>query len=475
MAQIPSYEQWMKDTKSTVHKRSEFLERVDESLKPPQDKEAIRTALDRWRFEQSKQGKDWRKSRRNSKGAVTNLYRAVVANDRRKLSAEELEAMAYISRMQKMALEKQFMGKELTFKGSTIVGMAKGASSNWDKFKQGAQGLKTGGSTIKSAVKSGQSIKKGADLLKSGGRAAAHGAASADLKKKIMDLCKQLTPGLNPNEVFSRLGLGNVEQFSSNLAPFVGAISSGGKAVIGWIRVAKTAHEKSQIASARYAFAPEDPEAAFDAVLVLLNRELGSKTAKASVATGAFTGKLLGAFADAGAVTGPVVGLLETLADIFQTIVEYVRDYKEVEKANELLRVGYLNMDLFSHCPILGCYFLVIQDHSTIINMAVGDYGTPNFVFDAERLIKKVRPVLDKSRTYIGESRFEIANMEKAKGIATENWSVKGKFQKITGLPAHLTEMMDQKIEGWMGNPQTPPPQVDKSRIVGIGPNGYSP
>ncbi len=94
MAQIPSYEQWMKDTKSTAHKRSEFLTRVDECLKPPQDKEAIRQALDRWRFEQSRQGKDWRENRRNNKGAVTNLYRAVSARDRRKLSAEEPEGIA---------------------------------------------------------------------------------------------------------------------------------------------------------------------------------------------------------------------------------------------------------------------------------------------------------------------------------------------------------------------------------------------
>lgn len=469
MAQIPTYEQWIKDTKSSLHKRSEFLKRVDEALKPPQSKEAIRSALDRWRFEQSKQGKDWRKNRRNSKGAVTNLFRAVTALDRRNLSAEELEAMSYVSRAQSMALMNQFKGKKLAFKSNTVVGMAQGAGTSWQSFKQGSSTIASSGKMAKGFVDTGLSIKKGTDLVRKG---TAQAAASSDLKKKIMDLCKKLTPGMDPDKVFKALNLGNVDQFASNLAPFVGAISSGGKAIVGWAGVAKTAYDKQNIAKSRFAFAPNDPEAAFDAVLVLLNRELATKSAKAGVATAAFTGKLIGAFADAGAVSGPVVGLLETLANIFQTIVEYVRDYKEVERANELLKLGYLNLDLFSHSPILGCYFLVIQDHSTIINMAVGDYGTPEFVFDAERLIKKIRPVLDRSRQYIAASRFEIANMEKAKGIATENWSVKGKFQKITGLPSHLAEIMDEKIEGWVGDPQKPL-VVDKSRIQGIGSTGH--
>ena len=37
MAQIPTYEQWIKDTKSTGHKRSEFLKAVDQAMKAPQD------------------------------------------------------------------------------------------------------------------------------------------------------------------------------------------------------------------------------------------------------------------------------------------------------------------------------------------------------------------------------------------------------------------------------------------------------
>jgi hypothetical protein len=468
MAQIPSYEQWMKDTYSLTRKRSDALKALDETLKPPQDPARIKKALDDWKFEQSRLGKDWRESVRNKKGAATNLYRAVNGLDRRNLSREELEAMKYIARMQAMALQKQFEGKELAFKPNTLIGLKNDAGTKFQQLQSRASALKAGVDTVRSVHGSAVEIRKGAKLLVQGGKAAAQDAASSDLKSKIMDLCKDLCPGMDPNQVFQRLGLGNVEQFSMNLAPFVGAISAGGKAVVGWIKVAKTGWDKHKIAGTRYAFAPKDPEAAFDAILLLLHRELGSNTAKASVATGAFTGKLLGSFADAGAVTGPVIGLLETLAEIFQTIVEYVRDYKEVEKANQLLRLGALNLDLFGVCPILGCYFLVVQDHSTIINFAVGDYGTPNFVFDAERLIKKIHPVLDRARGFISESRFEIVGFASAKGVVAESWGVKSGLGKLTSLPDHISDSITDRIGQWIDKPEKPP-EWDRSRIVGFG------
>jgi hypothetical protein len=460
MAQIPTYEQWMKDTYSLTAKRSEFLLKLDAAIKvSPPDPKAIKEALDRWKFEQAKVGKDWRKSVRNSKGAVTNLYRAV--NDRTTLTDQEREAMRHIARMQVLALQKQFLGKKLTFKGSTLIGMAEGAGGKMERLKAGVGHLNSAQGVV------GKLKTNVTDLAEKGGNAA---AASGELKTKILELCKALCPGLNPNDVLKTLKLGNVETFAANLAPLLGTISSGGKAISGWVGVAKTAWTKSGAAESRYAFAAGDPEAALDAVLKLLNRELASKTAKASVATGAFTGKLLGTFADGGAITGPVLGILETLAEIFQTIVEFVTDYKEIQLANELLRVGALNLELFEICPILGCYFLVIQDHSTIINIAVGEYGTPDFVFDAERLIDKIRPVLAQARQYILVSRSEILGLEKAKGIATENWSVKGKFDKLTDLPGHMTELMGDKIESWLTTPEKPV-VVDKSRIVGIGYN----
>ena len=474
MAEIPSHEQWMKDTHSLTSPRSEFLKKLDEAIKT-QNKSTIKTALDRWRFEQSKQGKDWRKSVRNQKGAVTKLYRAVNDLDKRNLTDEELEALKYIARAQAMALQKQFLGRELKFKSSTLVGMASGAGSKWQKFKTGASSVVSGGKSAQSAQKGVTNAMKGAELLQQGGKAAVTGAAKAGMsdnfamiRQKVTEFCRELCPGLDPNQVFSALNLGSIENFATDLAPFVGVISSGGKAIIGWIGVAKKAYDALKLEDSRYAFAPGDPEAAFSAVVTLLDREIASESARAGVKTAGFTGKALGVFADAGAITGPAIGLLELLAEICQTIVEYVRDYKECKAANELLRVGALNLDLFSVSPILGCYFLVIQDHSTIINFAVGEYGTPNWMFDVEKLIAKIQPALEKARTYIRVARLEIPGMAHAKGVVEQNYSVKTGISKVTGAPGALKDKISNGIDAWFEKPEKPP-KVDKSRIVGFG------
>lgn len=489
MATLLSYKRWMDDTYSLTSPRSELLKRVDAALlaheKQPGEAQlkALREALDRWRFEQSRQGKDWTQSVRNQKGAVTALHRALSTVDKRQLRPEELEALNYIALQQRLALQKQFMGRRLEFKRHTVVGMANSARKGWERFKTGASTLVSDGGSlaVKGAI-SGRALGQmpsRVNALQSGGTSAVHDAARSDaltLRPRITAFIEELCPGVNPQMVFDALNLGAVEQFAANLAPFIGAISSGGKALAGWVSVAKMAWDMAEMEERRFAFRPGDPEAAFKAVVMLLDREIAATTRKALTHTAAFTGKALGVFADGGAVTGPVLGALETLAQIFQTIVEYVRDYKEVQRANRALALGALNLDLFKTCPVLGCYFLVVLDHSTIINFAVADYGKPNWMLDVERLVKQVQLVLDKARHYIKVSRFEIPRMENAKGIQEAAWSHKTGLDKLTSAPGAAADAVANGIASgidWVrGNPSSLP-KVDKSRIVGMGPADF--
>ena len=489
MAEIISHARWMADTYSLTSPRSDLLKRVDTALQAHEKQpgeanlKALREALDRWRFDQSRQGKDWTKSVRNQKGAVTALHRALSTVDKRQLSKEEREALAYIALQQRLALQKQFMGRKLQFKRNTVLGMASSARTNWERFKTGASTVVVdgGGLAVKGAI-AGRSLAQMPSrvaTLQSGGASAVHQAAQSDamsLRPKIIAFIKELCPGVEPQGVFDALNLGAVEQFAANLAPFLGTISSGGKALIGWASVAKLAYDRSEVRDRRYAIRPGDPEAAFDAVLMLLDREITATSQKAAVHSVAFTGKALGVFADGGAVTGPVLGALETLAQIFQTIVEYVRDYKEVQRANRALQLGALNIDLFRTCPVLGCYFLVVQDHSTIINFAVADYGTPNWMLDVERLVQQIQLVLEKARHYIKVSRFEIPRMENAKGIREANWSHKTGLDKVTSAPGAALGSVADAISGGIDRvlgSGTPLPKVDKSRIVGLGPADF--
>src|SRR5690606_18251999 len=179
--------------------------------------------------------------------------------------------MKYISRMQATALARQFSQAELRFKSSTLAGVAQGVGTNWQKFKTGAQGVAGGAKTAKAVVKTGQALGKGIATMDSGGRAAAAAAARAGMadktgaiKTQVVQLCRTLCPDLDPDAVFRAVGLPAVEQFAIEMTPFIGAISSGGKAIVGWIGVAKSQWQRGNVADARYAIAAGDPEAAFD-------------------------------------------------------------------------------------------------------------------------------------------------------------------------------------------------------------------
>lgn len=484
---ITSHAAWMRDTYSLTSPRSAFLKKVDAALanfersQNEGNRKELADALDRWRFEQSKQGKDWRNSVRNQKGAVTALHRELTGVDKRNLTKEDLEAMDFIARAQAMALMRQFDGKKLQFKGNTLIGMKNSTTSAWQRFKTGASSVGSGASTVGQGAYAVNKLVSGAQVLNQGGAAAAKAASSESTLKilaKIKEMCAEMCPGLDPSKVFMDLGLGSVETFAVQLAPFVGAISSGGAAIAGWIGVIRKSYALYDMQKNRYIIAHGDPMAAFNALTELLDREINSQMIRASVKSAGFTGKAAGAFADFGAVTGPVIGLLELLAEVVQMVIEYVRDYKECQIANELLRVGALNLDLFTVCPILGCYFLVIQDHSTIINMAVGQYGTPNWMFDVEKMVGKLRPMLEKSQTLIKLSRLEIPGIEKSKGLAEANYSVATGLGKVTGLPGNIGDRISDKIAEWRGKPtKHPKPVVDRSRIVGygMGPKGGGP
>ena len=461
MADLPKYDQWMKDTYSLTSPRSDRLKKLDEAIKA-KDFAAAEKAFGEWCFDQRRQAKNWRNSVRNKKGAMTALSKLFKSGlDKRLLSAEELDALMYIANRQAMALQKQFEGAQVQFKASTIVGMARGAGGRWQHFKN----ARNAAIAVKGAVQAGMDV----------GHAASKGASASGsiIQEKIIEMCRSLCPGLDPNQVFASLKLPGVQEFANELAPFLGAFSSGGKAIAGWIKVISAEFTAMKIADSRYAFAPGDPEAALNAIIVLLDREIKSEIARASVHTGAFAGKLAGAFADGGTLSGPIIGVIEILADIFQTIIEYVRDYKECELAKQMIFVGALNLDLFSACPLLGAYFLAVQDHSTIINFAVGDYGKKDWMLDVESLRKKIGPALDRAGQYIRASRLEIVGMTNAKGAVQANWSKRDGLSQVLTAPEALADAMEARIDAWFENPEKPP-KVDKSRIYGMGNDSWN-
>jgi hypothetical protein len=405
-----TYELWMSETASFARARSKELKAVDEALKAWRlaeknssgsvlmQKKTLQQALESWKAAQKAKGQDWRTSVRNQKKAVEKLTGELGhvitgtggLNSRGEimLDAKELMALKAVSDAIKQNTRKMFAGQKLTTK--TAKGLAdlndvRGALSTFKGAAKDIKGAATG------------------TLVTTG--------LNDELKKLLASLFGESTAA----EAQAALGP-LFADFLTSATPFVGAISSGAKAVKNWASAAKTLYDKWGMAEASGSFAPGDPAAAFDAVLLIMNREATAFAATASIQTVAAGAKAAFTAADFGALSGPILGAAESLALVVQKIYLFARDWKEMKAANLLLEKGVCDFGLFKTCPLLGCYLIANSDTSAIINMAVADYGKTNWKLEVEMMVRKAKPVFEKSRTVIAGARFECAGMKGMKG-----------------------------------------------------------
>jgi len=449
-SEVPPLDTWLSDTYLLTKPRSKELKALDAAIGEFHSssagmvtrRAAVSAALKAWQAKAKAERGSWAKSERNQKGAVQALdfvLHHVVTSW--VMDPDHMRAVRAVRAAQVAALRTLFAGKQFQMKLSGKAHLPSQAASALSSVKSGVQKIRSGGATS-------------ADFTGS------VSSATANLRTFLTTLCGG--DASQASAIMGKLGVGSIEKVAADIAPFVGLISSGGKCVIGWIGVAKKAWDESKLLATRRSFAPGDPAAAFDAAMRLVHEELNAAKSSAGIATAAFGGKALGTFADGGAISGPVVGILETLANFIQTVFLFAREYRRAQEANEVLRSGDLGLKLFQASPLAGCYYLVVGDTSTVLAIAVADWGKDGWVLEVDRMRKQIEPVLSKCSELVRASHFEIPEFARMKGVVAPSvsWT-----DKLSNLPAKLLD----SIRG----PSTP--HVDPKKLKGIANPAFAP
>ena len=398
-----TYEVWMKETYSRIRARSNSLKAIDAALLK-KDKVATKLALINWIDEQNKKKQDWHRSVRNEKKIVEILYKelnilgAEIENQSFTNLLEDSYAKNEVRKMQLAAKEKLFQGKQLRIKDSFFGVTRTKSKSRLDQIKAvGLSGLGVGAKAEK--VASG--VK---DIVE-------------DLKKIIAGLTDGISNPAIKNEVIQMVFGNTAAEFAVEMAPFVGIFSSGGKMVKGWVDVAIMVSRRSDMAGHAVDLRAGDAAKALEAILQIINREMGKTVADAVIHSTAFAAKGLGVFADGGTATTTIIGAAEKIAQLINLLVDVVAEVKQLEAGNELIRLQKFDLDIFNKCPILGCYYIVMQDHSTIMDFDFGNMGKDNWQQEALRLKYAIAPVIKQARKLIESSRIEINDFANAKGV----------------------------------------------------------
>ena len=171
--------------------------------------------------------------------------------------------------------------------------------------------------------------------------------------------------------------------------------------------------------------------------------EIKKQIADAAIHTTAFSAKAIAAAADGGTATNAALGAVETLALLLNMLVDLVIDAQQLETGNKLIAARQFDLTMFSKCPLLGCYYVAVQDESTIMDFDFENMGKANWRQEAERLKYAIKPVIKQAGVLIDKSRVEIKGMAEAKGVYQRTlWNViklkyksKG-YGQNTNLPA---------------------------------------
>jgi hypothetical protein len=395
-----TYDQWIKDTHSLVRPRSQSLKEIDNAIKA-RNEFAAKNALKNWIDEQNRKKQDWQRSVRNGKGAVKALYDQLrvlgppVSNS--PINNAQKEAKEFIKEQQKLATSKLFTGKTIKFKDSFLGIVREKSTDQRKKINK-----------FPTAVNAGiKSLPLAKDI----------GFLARDITKIIDGITKPIADTPFKSQIVETVLGSSGEEFVGSCLPFLGMTLSGAKAVKAWIAVAQNIYDGDQINASRPSVRAGDPTAALQAIASIIDREIISQTAQAGVRTAAFTSKALFTFTDFGTASTAAVGAAEAITFLLNMLAEVVRDVVEIKNGNKLILENKIDLNLFKECPILGCYYIVIQDHSTIMNFEIDNMGRANWQQEAERLKYAINPVIAKATELINKSRFKIDGLEMAKGV----------------------------------------------------------
>jgi hypothetical protein len=345
---------------------------------------AVEQKLEAWKKSKGP-GDAWRKHKRNQNGAFDDLSKLMNGFHH---SKEQREAILLVKQQQTEFIRALFEGRKLTLSAKALT-----------------------------AYQAGDSAKIVHDLTSP----LYKGHDSNMAKRKAMELIRNVlgdvwdTPelGLVIREVLGE----TLKDLAKSIAPAVGFVASAAKTAMYGLMAASQSKDVYTLSNTGEGFMAGDPAKAFQAVQRLMKRELKKTSARLTISASETTAKGIGFFGDGGTATTAAVGTAASIARLLVTLKALRRDCLEMRAANKIMRnVGQIDSTLFEKNPLLGCYFLVCADTSTIINFMFEHTGRPGFQYEVERTVKKhLNPTLKIASHLLYEHRMQLAGGDLAK------------------------------------------------------------
>lgn len=384
------YKVWMERTSVRGRRRSKELKDLDSQLERyeqfggGQAHWAVDQALEAWKKSKGP-GDKWKSHARNKNGAFDDLTRALQGFHH---SKEQREAILFVKEQQKLFIKALFGGRKVALSAKALTAYQAANS---------VRTVHTVTSPLYRGEDSGTARKAASDLIK-------------NVLGDVWDM-----PEL-AEVVLEVLGEA-LADLAKSIAPAVGFVMSGAKTAYYGLQTISQTKDVITLHGSEEGFMAGDPQAAFEAVQRLMKRELKKTSMRLAISASETTAKGLGLFADAGTATTTAVGTAAALGRLLVTLNALRVDCLEMRAANKILqKPDSIDRTIFAKNPLLGSYFLLCADTSTIVNFMFENVGRAGFQYEVERAVKKhIDPTLKIASHLMYEHRMMLSGDDLAK------------------------------------------------------------
>jgi hypothetical protein len=319
-----------------------------------------------------------------------------------RLTRDEFRAMRTISQARDNNLRNMFAGTQLTFAKYAREKSIKGAISDAKDVQ----------SNVSTMIKGIQTGSKAAANMPSLGSMKSHAVELIQISMNLHDI----------SDVVAALTGEVLQSLISEMTPLIAVFTSSYKSVQSWRAVVTNARDLYKSDYYLEGVLPGDPQAAADAVIVIIKRFLAANTADATRNTAAAATKIAGLFADLGTATTAGIGAASALSKLIQELYVLGRDYTEMKAGNvQLADPDTLDLNVFKVCPILGCYLISCSDTSMVANFFVADMGLPGWMDKVEAMKKnQLDPLIKNANKAIVSSHLTLQGLKANKGTFQE-------------------------------------------------------
>jgi hypothetical protein len=423
MSNIMSHKIWMKETYGGVTaRRSSKLKAIDTALlnyeknSNPVALKAINAVLQIWI---ASKGNNWKTSVRNKHNAVDTLFKQVTSqgtgqpHNPLQLSRIRDESRAIITDL--------FQGTQLVFRPGLVTKLA----GNGTLSKLGAK-YTIGSAARNSNIVSNDEIVKGIKSLP--GRVKGTSDASGSSSILSAALLRESVPAEVRSDVMfamSSIMPDFLVQLNASCAPFVGVATSGGTTLLAAVKVTRSQYRLhyAQVHASR-SLSTGEPEAAFKALIRMLDREDTDQKAGLAIGMAELSSKAVSVLVDGGTVANAAIGLASGLMKLLMLLRVVVRDITERNAANKLLLKPLITIELFNACPVLGAYLICCAPTSVIVNTVLSSdkFYQPGMMDTVQRAVKKhVEPLKEQAQRLVKEHRMFIPSLQNYPGVLEQN------------------------------------------------------